>query len=152
MCVLCNKDFVSPRENRLNLITFFIHVTSGGARHVQHGKRWQLLFAMFTSSATTCCNMPTYLALKWSMRCSKKKKRWSKHLQEFAILTWHPYNFSKTRKNSLQQFGKTNSKLAKTSPQRANIRARCSRASGDSVTACLCLSRACTFCRVVCYS
>ena len=24
------------------------------------------------------------------------------HLQEFAILTWHLYNFGKTRKNSLQ--------------------------------------------------
>jgi len=31
----------------------------------------------------------------------------SEHLQEFAISTWHPYNFGKTRKNSLQQFGKT---------------------------------------------
>jgi hypothetical protein len=28
-------------------------------------------------------------------------------LQQFAILTWHSSNFSKTRKIILQQFGKT---------------------------------------------
>jgi hypothetical protein len=30
----------------------------------------------------------------------------SEQLQQFGKPTWHPYNFSKTRKIGLQQFGK----------------------------------------------
>jgi hypothetical protein len=37
-----------------------------------------------------------------STRRASQKKSLSEQLQQFAISTWHPYNFGKIRKNSFQ--------------------------------------------------